>query len=388
MPEGRIHLVGAGKASLAMARGVVAGLGRQHHLVGGLIVTKDGHAAGFAPDATEVVFAGHPLPDVRSAQAGMRLSDCLYFVPREDRVIALISGGASSLLASPVPAISLDDLIATTRALLESGVDIAAMNAVRKHLTVASGGRLARGCAASVEVLLLSDVLGDDIGTIGSGPFAPDETTFEGALAIARDVAGIPGAALRYLERGARGGEVDTPDAAASCFARVRHRVLANHDTLRQAAEQAARERGLGRVRWLDTQAGDVSAAADALSAAARKVAPGEIVIGGGEPTVRLGADHGLGGRNQQLALLVARDIAGSEAQVLVLGSDGSDGPTDAAGAWVDGSTWALLSTHGDPDAALARCDAAPILDAAGATIRTGPTSTNLLDLHLVARVT
>ncbi len=388
LPEGRLHLVGAGKAAAAMARGVAQGLGRRHTLAGGLVVTKDGHAAGFVPAGVALTFAGHPLPDARSARAGARLADYLYFVPRGDRVVALISGGASSLLASPVPAIALDDLVATTRALIASGAGIAAINAVRKHLTIASGGRLARGCAAPIEVLLLSDVLGDDIGTIGSGPFAPDETTFEQALAIARGVPGVPAAVTSYLERGARGGEVDTPDAAAACFSRVRHRVLANHDTLRQEAARAAREHGLTRVRFLEAQQGDVRRAAEALVAAARDVAPGELAIGGGEPTVALPDDHGLGGRNQQLALMVARGIAGSDAQVLVAGSDGSDGPTDAAGAVVDGQSWAALEAHGDPEAAIARCDATPILDAAGATIRTGPTGTNLLDLHLVARAT
>jgi glycerate-2-kinase len=266
-----------------------------------------------------------------------------------------------------------------------SGLDIRAMNIVRKHLTAASGGRLAAACPAPIDVLLLSDVLGDDIGAIGSGPFAPDPSSYADALALVQDLEGMDGARA-LLECGARGELAETPDHGHPCFSRVRHRLVASHTDLLDAAEQCARRAGFERVERLASSDSDVEVVAARLDAAAEQLERGSLLLSGGEPSVTLSANHGRGGRSQQLALQMARGLdRRGRGAFLAVGSDGSDGPTDAAGAVVDATSWKAMAHTGDPLAALDRADAHPILDAIGALIRTGPTGTNLLDLHLLA---
>jgi hydroxypyruvate reductase len=207
-------------------------------------------------------------------------------------------------------------------------------------------------------------------------------------LAVARRAPDIGGAVLSLLERGARGDMEETPKPGDDCFARVRHHVLASHATLIDAAVAAASRAGFAHVSTLPPETGTVVEAARRYAERAAQLRPGEIVVSGGEPTVELPRSAGLGGRNQQLALLVARSLfsRGHAGVFLALGSDGSDGPTDAAGALVDEQSWDVLSRTGDPESALSRADAYPILDAAGALVRTGLTGTNVLDLHLLAR--
>ncbi|MBW2456013.1 MAG: DUF4147 domain-containing protein [Deltaproteobacteria bacterium] len=379
-----VHLVGAGKAAGAMARGVLAGLEATVH--SGLLVTKDDHFGRFAEPSFEVHFAGHPVPDRRSREAAQALALRLHGVPETAQVIALWSGGASALLSAPLEGLATADLAQATDAMLGAGLAIEQLNVVRKHLTRASGGRLAAACAAPIEVLLLSDVLGDDPSTIGSGPFAPDPSSFANALEIAVAVDGMGTAVLGLLERGARGELTETPGADDPCFGRVNTGMVGSHDSLVNAALEAAGAHGFEQVRRLAATGDDVRAVAGRLGEVVDELKPGELVVGGGEPTVELPADHGVGGRNQQLALLMAKAIAGDRpACFLAVGSDGGDGPTDAAGAVVDHRSWAALAEAGDPEAAMARADAYPLLDAVGALIRTGPTGTNVLDLHLLA---
>ncbi len=378
-----IHLVGAGKAAGAMARGVLAGL--EAPVRSGLLVTKDDHFGRFADPSFEVHFAGHPVPDRRSREAARALALRLHGMPEDGQVIALWSGGASALLSAPLAGLTMADLAQATGAMLGAGLAIEQLNVVRKHLTRASGGRLASACAARVEVLLLSDVLGDDPSTIGSGPFAPDPSSFAEALEIASAVDGIGAAVIEWLERGA-GGELDeTPGPDDPCFARVSTRLLASHESLEAAALEAAGGHGFAPIRKLAATGDDVHAVASRLGGVLDERKPGELAGGGGEPTVELPAEPGLGGRNQQLALLMAKAIAGDRPVCfLAVGSDGGDGPTDAAGAVVDHRSWAALAAVGDPEAALARADAYPLLDQIGALVRTGPTGTNVLDLHLL----
>jgi hydroxypyruvate reductase len=379
-----VQLVGAGKAAVAMGRGVADAVA----IRAGLIVTKDEHHEGFVPDGVEVRVAGHPVPDDRSVAAGAALLARLARIEPGEQVVAVLSGGTSSLIACPLDGLQLDNLRQASRALLAAGVAITEINVVRKHLTRASGGRLARACRAPVDVLVISDVIGDDLGAIGSGPFAPDPSSFADALALARSVEGIGEPVRALLERGARGDLEDTPDASDPCFERLRHHLLASHATLVEAAAAAAREAGFAKVRRLGPIEGDVVAACRRYGETLASLEADEIAVGGGEPTVTLPADAGLGGRNQQLALLMARRLfsRGLAACFCAVGSDGGDGSTDAAGAVVDEQTWSALAGRGDPEAALARADAHPLLDAVGALVRTGATGTNVLDLHLFAR--
>lgn len=387
MAERRVHLVGAGKAVSAMARGAIDGLRSRFGpspVREGLAVTKDDHAAGFAAEAVELLFASHPMPDQRSAAAGAALRRRLSFVPREDHVVALVSGGASSLIATPVDGLDVAALRRATDVMLGSGVGIEAMNGVRKHLTSASGGRLAELCAAPIDVLVVSDVLSDDLGSIGSGPFAPDPTTYEQALEVVSSLADFPAPARLVLEEGARGERPETPAGDHPCFSRVRHHVVASHASLIEAACARAEKAGY-RVTQLPPFEGDVSDAAVRLLEASAKLSVGEVVVTGGEPTVVLPEPHGRGGRNQHLALLVAGGLAGGPPRRFVaLGSDGTDGPTDAAGAWVDDQTLRRLSATGDPDEAVDRADAYPLLQRHGHLVTTGATGTNVLDLHLL----
>ena len=387
LAERRVHLVGAGKAAAAMARGAIDGLRPRFGpspIREGLAVTKDGHAGGFAAEGVELLLAAHPVPDERSAAAGAQLRRRLSMIPREDHVVALVSGGASSLLASPVERLDVAALREATEVMLASGVAIEGMNAVRKHLTVASGGRLAEICSAPIDVLVVSDVLSDALEAIGSGPFAPDPTTYEEALEVVRPLADFPAAARAVLEQGARGERPETPDEDHPCFLRVRHRVVASHATLIDAACARVEEAGY-RVTKLPPFEGDVTDAAVRLLEASASLAPGEVVVTGGEPTVVLPVPHGRGGRNQHLALLVAGGLAGGPPRQLVaLGSDGTDGATDAAGAWVDQDTLQRLSDDADPDEAIERADAYPLLQRYGHLVTTGATGTNVLDLHLL----
>jgi glycerate-2-kinase len=290
-----------------------------------------------------------------------------------------LSGGASALLALPIEGVSLAALAETTRRLVLGGAGIHEINAVRRRLGAALGGRLAAATSASLEVLALSDVIGDDPSTIGSGPASPDPTSRVEAAAIAARF-GAPEEVMASIA----GAAAETPAAAHPAFARVRFSVLASPASLRSAARAAAVAAGW-RVRALATPfAGDVAEVAAALLA--EPPHDGELVIAVGEPTVHV-TGTGQGGRAQHLALLMARELAGQPACFVACGSDGSDGPTDAAGAAVDGSTLAAARAAGlDVDAAIASFDSHPTLARLGLNIVTGPTGTNLTDLFLFGR--
>ncbi|MCA9622383.1 MAG: DUF4147 domain-containing protein, partial [Myxococcales bacterium] len=360
-------VVAMGKAAGAMAEGAVAVFGA----LPGLVVTKDGHHPG--PPGFEVRYAAHPIPDARGAVAAARLREVLAQGTAPRRILALLSGGASALLADPRPGLTLGDLRVATRALLASGLPIDAVNAVRRRLSASAGGRLATLADGAIEVLVMSDVLSDDLAAIASGPFFPDPTSADDVRALVAAVPGLPPAVRAVI---AASDEVEPR-------ARVEHRILARHADLLAAAEREATAVGW-TVQRGEVARGSVEAAAARLVALAAQLASGTVLVAGGEPTVELPAEPGLGGRNQHLALLVARGLAGGPPRSFVaLGSDGSDGPTDAAGAWVDEQSWARFGARGP--VALARADAHPLLAAQGQLIESGPTGTNLLDLHLLA---
>ncbi|HEU4428404.1 MAG TPA: DUF4147 domain-containing protein [Myxococcota bacterium] len=384
-PPARCVVLAAGKASVAMARA-------WHERVGppraGLVVSREPGALP-APWRTRV--GGHPLPTEASAAAGEAAIVLAEEVREDETFVVLLSGGASALLSTPLPGLTLADVRATTRALYLGGAPIGSLNCVRKHLTAASGGRLAaRTRARATRVLALSDVIGDDVATIGSGPCAPDDTTFRQALAVlesgdAREKA--PAAALAHLERGMRGEIEETPKRSAACFARVRHTIVGSNATALAAAAGAARARGIDasvRAEPLSGEARETGAQLAREALGMRSGVP-RLWIAGGETTVTVSGD-GNGGRCQELALGAALALAGERGvTLLAAGTDGSDGPTPAAGAFADGETVARGRAAGvDARAALARNDSYGFFAPEGGHLITGATGTNALDVVLV----
>ena len=391
IPDGaRLVVAAAGKAAAAMAAGLERAAGPR--VAGGLVVTKDGHE--LAPPAVagwRVRCAGHPIPDARGEEAARELLALAAATRPPDVFVVLLSGGASALLTCPRPGLSLADLAATTRALIASGAEIAELNAVRKHLVEVAGGRLACAAgAARIEVLVVSDVLGNRLDVIGSGPCAPDPTTFADALA-AIDRRGLraelPARVRAELEAGARGERSESPKPGDPVFERVRTTVVASLGDALAAARAEAAARGLRPIavsQALRGEAREVGRRVAALARAVRRERPA-CLIAGGETTVTF-ERAGRGGRNQELALAAAIALEGTAgAALLAAGTDGSDGPTDAAGAFADGGTAARARAVGlDPQAALAAHASYDFFAAEGGLLRTGPTRTNVTDLLLL----
>lgn len=384
-PGARLRVLAAGKAAAGMAAAAerIAG----DRIAGGLAVTKDGHAG--APLARlRLLEASHPVPDARSEAAGRALLACAAQGESDEVVLVLLSGGASALLACPLPGIAGEDVARTTSLLLASGAAIDEVNCVRKHVCDVAGGRLARAARGrSVVVLAISDVIGDRLDVIGSGPCAPDPTRFADALGVLRDrgvLADVPAAVRRHLEAGARGEREESPKPGDACFARVRSAIVASNDDALAAAERAAREAGLRAARLGAALRGEAREVGRRLAALAGAVRPATrtLLLAGGETTVTL-RGTGRGGRSQELALAAAIGLAGrADAALLAAGTDGTDGPTDAAGAFADGGTLARGAARGARAAdALARSDAYGFFDVEGGLLRTGPTGTNVMDL-------
>jgi glycerate-2-kinase len=386
-PGQRIAVLAAGKAAAAMAAAVESvAAGR---IASGLAIAKDGH--GLPLRRVELHFAGHPVPDERSEAAGHRALGFVEAAGPEDLLLVLLSGGASSLLACPAPGLSLGDLAATTRRLLAAGAEIEELNAVRKHLSCLAGGRLARRARSRrIEVLALSDVPGDRLDAIGSGPLAADPTTYADAVAAlaARGVTGeVPERVRAHLEAGARGEREETPKAGETALERVRHTLVATNGTAVEAARAAAARAGLHAEAAPGVLRGEARDAARALVARAREVRGGRPVclVAGGETAVTV-RGPGRGGRSQELALAAALEIAGGPpTALLAAGTDGIDGPTDAAGAYADEGTVARGRGAGqDAAAALAANDSHSFFAAEGGLFVTGPTRTNVMDLALL----
>lgn len=378
-----------GKAGAALGRGVREALepGARRLLIRPL------RSSSLLDPGWEQKTGGHPLPDRQSLAAGERLERWLAEIPPRP-LLALISGGASACVEAPAAGLSLDDLAATQRALLASGLPIQTVNAVRKHLSrlkgggalLATGGRLPR-----VLVLLLSDVPGDDPAAIASGPFAADPTTFAEALAAVEGLR-VPESVRRHLAAGARGELPETLKPGDPALERVEAVLLASVRTAVAAAMAEARRRGF-HVAEGELE-GEAVKAARGLVERGRDLAraagdAGAVLVLGGETTVTLGEKAGSGGRNQELALAVARELSGGTGElVFTVATDGVDGPTRYAGATVDGGTWeAVRRAQIDPDVALAGHDSRPALAAVpGALLETGSTGTNVGDLAVYLR--
>ncbi len=379
----RIFLVAAGKAAIAMARAATDVLGPR--LAAGLVVSHQARAD--LDRRLRFVTAGHPVPDRRSAAAGSLALAIARRARANDRLLVLLSGGASSLLVAPARGISLADKARTNQLLLASGASIAEINAVRKHLSRIKGGALARASRAPVLALSLSDVIGSSPSVIGSGPAAPDPSTFADAWRVLERheiVDRVQPAVRRRLDAGRRGRLAETAKPGELA---ARNVVIGDNRHALTAAAEYVRSLGIGPEVLTTSLREDVASAAAWLGARIRSSGRGVrpiCLLAGGETTVEV-RGTGRGGRNQQLALLLAREISGSEAHALCAGSDGRDGPTDAAGAFVDGGTWQRALRAGlDPATFLARDDSHGFFGRAGGLLRTGATGTNVMDLVFV----
>jgi hydroxypyruvate reductase len=382
---GRVLVVGGGKASGAMAAALETELDDQVH--DGLVVVKDGYRV--PTRRVRLLEAGHPVPDARGEAAARALLALVREATADDLVIVLISGGGSALAASPAPPITLDEKRAVTRLLLGAGATINELNAVRKHLSLFKGGQLARAAApARIVTLILSDVIGDPLDVIASGPTVPDPSTFGDAVEVLRrrGVWGAAPAAVRArLEAGRRGEIEETPKPGDAVLARVENRVIGNNTLVASAA--MARATALGYRATLLTRSleGEARDVARDLVGRAASLPPPACLIAAGETTVTV-RGRGRGGRCQEFALAAALAIRGrGDLTVLAGGTDGTDGPTDAAGGVVDGDTVNRMTAASvDGRAALDDNDANPALAASGDLLVSGPTCTNLLDLYIV----
>lgn len=394
-PESRMIVVGAGKASARMAQAVEDVLGDRIH--GGIIAVKDGHAV--PTRRVRVVEAGHPLPDERSLAAGQAILDQVRGLSRDDFVLCLISGGGSALMEALGEGLTLQDLRAVTRALMHGGGNIVELNTVRKHLSLIKGGQLAR-CAqpARVVALILSDVVGDELSSIASGPTVADPTTFAAALDILRryDVSGTSEtrAVSAYLARGAGGGLPDTPKPDDSLFKSVSNVIVGSNRMALDAAVTRAEALGY-RTEVLTTyMQGEAREAGRLLAGIARerreRQAPGErwCLLAGGETTVTV-RGHGRGGRNHELALAAALALDGQPGvAVLSAATDGGDGSSDAAGAVCDGGTLARAQALGlNARALLDDNDSDRFFSALGDQVKPGPTLTNVNDVVIMLTV-
>ncbi|OQB27269.1 MAG: putative hydroxypyruvate reductase [Chloroflexi bacterium ADurb.Bin180] len=388
----RVYVVGAGKASAAMAVAVEQVLGNR--IAGGWVNVKDGYVA--STSAVAIHEAGHPLPDERSVVGSRQIVGLVDQATERDLILCLISGGGSALMTLPVEGITLADMSALTGSLLRSGATINEMNAVRKHLEQLKGGQLARlASPATVIALILSDVIGSPLDVIASGPTSPDESTYVDALSVLRKydlIATAPPSIVRHLERGAAGKVAETPKRGDRAFERVQNWIIASNEQAAEAAVAKARELGLHALLLSTFVEGEAREVARVLAGILREIdhsgrplARPACLVAGGETTVTV-RGSGLGGRNQELALAAVVPLAGlSNVALLSLGTDGSDGPTDAAGAMTTGLTASRAAARElEPRAFLANNDAYHFFQPLGDLIKTGPTNTNVNDLVLL----
>ncbi|MBE9474983.1 MAG: glycerate kinase [Chloroflexi bacterium] len=388
----RVLLVGAGKAGQPMSEGVQEVLGDR--LNRGLVIVKEGYKTkNNLTGRINIVEARHPIPDIRGVKGTDEVIELLENTSQNDLVICLISGGGSALLVSPVPGVSLQDLQRLTEILLASGATINEINTLRKHLDRIKGGQLARFTSpAKLISLILSDVVGDPLDVIASGPTVPDGTTFKNALAILEHYQiedQIPAPILEYLKIGEAGMVEETPKPGEQLFAKVNNIIVGSNRTASQAALEQGLKEGFNTCVLSNFLQGEASQVGKFLATILRQVAihnqpiprPACIIVGG-ETTVTLRGD-GLGGRNQEIALGSVEELDGLDGIALItLATDGGDGPSDAAGAVVTGKTLKhALTLDLDPQSFLARNDAYNFFDPLGDLLKTGPTQTNVNDL-------
>jgi hydroxypyruvate reductase len=384
----KIYVIGAGKAGAQMALAVERLLGRR--IAGGLVNVRYGEPARLR--RVELNECGHPVPDSNGERGAARIAAIAEQAGADDLVICLISGGASALLPLPAPPVTLAEKQQSTKLLLNCGATIHEINCIRKHISLVKGGGLARlAYPATVLTLILSDVIGDDLDVIGSGPTVADSTTLADARAVFEKYGiwdKVPKGVRERLSLGAS----ETPKPGDRIFARVQNLIVGSNRLAVNAAVQQAKALGyrtLVIATGIQGEAREVArvyaAIAKEIRATGRPVKAPACVISGGETTVTIHGD-GLGGRNQEFALAAAEDIAGIEGVVILsAGTDGADGPTDAAGAIVDGTTIARAERVGlDAAAMLGKNDSYHFFEGLGDLIKTGPTGTNVADIQVI----
>jgi glycerate 2-kinase len=387
-----IRVIGTGKAAAAMAQALEDLLGDR--LDSGLVTVKYDHIVPLR--TVRMIEAGHPEPDESGCGGARDILAMAQAAGPHDLIFCLISGGGSALLPLPGEGLTLADKQAASRILLSCGASIHEMNTIRKHLSAIKGGRLAAAVyPAALCTLILSDVVGDDLDVIASGPTVPDPGTFQDAMAIIEryDMAtALPESICHYLTRGVAGHIPESPKALASCFDRTQNLIVGSNRQCLQAACREAKTRGYHSLVLSSLMEGETRDVARVHGAMAREIlasgapAPSPAcLISGGETTVTL-KGNGLGGRNQEFVLAAALDIEGAcEAVILSAGTDGTDGPTDATGAIADGHTTARArSMSMDPRRHLMENNAYPLFECLGDLLLTGPTNTNVMDLRLV----
>jgi hydroxypyruvate reductase len=389
--DGRIIVIGAGKAASRMAQVVEEKLGDR--ISSGLVVTKYGH--GLPLRKIRQIEAGHPIPDAAGVSGVVQMLDLLKGLTAQDLVLCLLSGGGSALWPAPADGITLEQKQEVTSQLLRAGATIVELNAVRKHLSSIKGGQLAaRAAPARVVSLIMSDVIGDPLDFIASGPTAPDTTSFSEALSIIQKYGvAVPDPVTERLRAGAQGQIPDTPKAGDPLFRDVDNLIIANNRLLVVAARAKAEALGF-ETRILGTEVeGEAREIARFYAAIAREAGGSPAtkpicVLAAGETTVTV-RGRGLGGRNQEMALAWAIAMASRPLQTPTcfasVATDGSDGPTDAAGGLVDPATCQRAVNLGlVPSRYLADNDSSNFLQATGDLIVTGPTQTNLMDLQIL----
>jgi len=389
-----VYVAGMGKAAQAMA-GVVEDR-HVDRVAGGVVVVPDGYPERLPdrlprPSAISVHIGGHPLPDEGSVRAGRRLLQCARAVGEDDLLVVLVSGGGTALSSLPVETVDLADLRTTYHKLLTAGVPIGPANAVRKHVTQVGGGQLAQAAhPGDVGALVVSDVVGDDLATIASGPTVPDPTTYDDAIQVLQQYEvwpEVPEAVRSHLRDGTRGSHPETPSANAPCFNHGRTQLIGTNETALRAARDEAEARGY-HVRTVS--AGVTGEARQVGRDHARTVLAAEAAtptcwLWGGEPTVTV-TGAGTGGRNQELTLAAGLTLENNTRTAVLLsgGTDGIDGPTDAAGAWVTPTSMKTARERGyNPEAHLQDNDSYPVFDGLDQLLRPGPTHTNVMDVHV-----
>ncbi len=381
------RLVALGKAALPMALAADSWQHRKRRAWDATLVVCPPDAGSRSTRLT-IAHGEHPVPGHRSVAAAAALNTMSAGVGPNDRTLLLLSGGTTSLVAAPVPGVSLASLQQIFRMLLASGLDIHAANRVRKQFLAWGGGRLAEALApGAITALAISDVPGDDPASIGSGPVSPDSTRAgDVQRLLATHRLELPGDAGTVLQQMVNGKRPETPKPGTRCFRNVHYRVVASNRLALEAAAAAATAQGFAAIVDSDGLSGEASVAGPAIARRLLSLPSGgrHALIFGGETTVTLGPSPGIGGRNQELALAAARELDGSrDLLLLAAGTDGHDGGSDNAGAMVDGTTWGRIPEAG---ALLAAHASEAALERARAGVRTGPTGTNVMDLVIALR--
>lgn len=387
-----VYVIGTGKASADMAAGLESLL--EGRITAGAVTVKYRHTRPLKH--VRLIEAAHPVPDHNGVKGAERILEIVDNASEKDLVICLLSGGGSALLPLPAEALTLSDKQKTIRALLDCGAGIDEINAIRKHMSAIKGGRLARRTRpAALITLILSDVVGDKLDVIASGPTVPDDSTFAEDMGIIESYGlknRIPQSVLSHMAAGISGDTEETPGTDAAVFEGAFSFIIGSNISALKQAQKTAETLGYDPLilsSMIQGESRDVAkfhtAIAREISQTGNPIAPPACLLSGGETTVSISGD-GLGGRNQEFALAAAIDIKNEEAMVVLCGgTDGTDGPTDAAGAVVDGTTVQKAEAEGiSPHTYLKNNDSYNFFKQTGDLLMTGPTGTNVMDLRII----